>query len=306
MLALFIVLIGQLTYGQKKISGTLVSKGDRQALLGASVQLKGSGETVLSDENGYFEFRRTVVMDTLQVSYMGYLTQFIPVSPNTSVPMRIELQADDSELQEVVISTGYYEVPKERATGSFTHIDNKLFNRAVGGNILQRLEGIASGVQFVNANGNSAKDIRIRGIATLESDETPLVVVDNFPYEGDINSINPDDVESVTILKDAAAASIWGARAGNGVIVITTKGGSYNQKSKISFNSNVTVGNKPNLFYSQNWLPSDVVMGIEKELFDRGIMSKKIKHHCRVTFRYCSRKRTIKSVTRSSKGNLRS
>src|SRR5690606_24158443 len=111
---------------------------------------------------------------------------------------------------------------------------NKLLNRSVTGNILQRLEGIAPGVQFVDADATDASGIRVRGLATIESNATPLIVVDNFPYEGDINSINPNDIESVTVLKDAAAASIWGARAGNGVLVITTKQGNYNQRPRIS------------------------------------------------------------------------
>src|SRR5690606_4884570 len=106
---------------------------------------------------------------------------------------------------------------RERATGSFTHVDNRLFNRSVGPGILERLEGIAPGVQFVNPGGTSPSDMRIRGVATIESDGTPLIVVDNFPYEQDINTINPNDVASITVLRDAAAASIWGARAGNGV-----------------------------------------------------------------------------------------
>src|SRR5690606_37904197 len=140
----------------------------------------------------------------------------------------------------------------------------------VGGDILQRLDGVAAGVQFVTPNGSEASDIRIRGLATIQSDASPLIVVDNFPYEGDITSINPNDIDNITILKDAAAASIWGARAGNGVIVITTKQGRYGQKSQISATSNVTVGQKPNLLYSRNRLPSEVVMGIEKEKYESG------------------------------------
>src|SRR5690606_19044017 len=108
-------------------------------------------------------------------------------------------------------------------------------------------EGIAPGVQFTNANGTSTSDIRIRGLATIQSNETPLIVLDGFPYDGDITTINPNDIESVTVLKDAAAASIWGARAGNGVIVITTKQGRYGQKTQVSFNNNVTLGEKPDL-----------------------------------------------------------
>src|SRR5690606_34247321 len=184
--------------------------------------------------------------------------------------MDITLEPDENMLEEVEVNTGFYQVPRERATGSFTHVDNKMLNRVVGGSILQRLEGIASGVQFTQANGTTAASIRVRGLATIESNEEPLIVVDNVPYEGDINTIDPNDVESITVLKDAAAASIWGARAGNGVIVITTKRGRYNQRARISVNSNMTVGEKPDLFYSKNRLPSEIVMQIEKDKYERG------------------------------------
>ncbi|MBB5440096.1 TonB-linked SusC/RagA family outer membrane protein [Pedobacter sp. AK017] len=184
-----------------------------------------------------------------------------------------KLQKDTIKLKEVVINTGYYQTPKERATGSFDHIDNLLINRSTGSNIISRLEGISSSLHFDRRSNTretvNAPSLRVRGLSTINSNEAPLIVVDNFPYEGDINNINPNDVESVTILKDAAAASIWGARAGNGVIVITTKQGKYHQKNSININSNVTIGNKPNLYYNQRWLPSQTVMGFEKELFDK-------------------------------------
>src|SRR5690606_16983301 len=101
------------------------------------------------------------------------------------------------------------------------------------------------------------------GVSTIESNESPLIVLDNFPYEGRLDALNPNDVESITILRDAAAASIWGARAGNGVIVITTKQGNLENKPKLSAVSNITIGSKPDLFYSRNWLPSGTVMDIE-------------------------------------------
>src|SRR5690606_2759318 len=95
---------------------------------------------------------------------------------------------------------------------------------------------------------NGEVSMRIRGLSTLNSDESVLVVVDNFPYDGDISLINPNDVESVSILRDAAAASIWGARAGNGVIVIQTKKGIAGKKAKVSMNTNMTVKALPDLY----------------------------------------------------------
>lgn len=258
-------------FAQAEITGRVLSETDQSPLSGATLRLAVRGVITTTDTEGRFYFSiGGSMVDTIEISYMGYDTQILPLPSKPDKPLEIFLRKHVSSLAEVVINTGYYDVPKERATGSFTHIDNELLNRSVGPNILQRLEGISPGVQFVNANGTSASDIRVRGIATIESDETPLIVVDNFPYEGDINSINPNDIESITVLRDAAAASIWGARAGNGVIVITTKQGRYNQKTRISFNSNFMTGQRPDLFYNQNWLPAATVMEIEKELFVRG------------------------------------
>jgi TonB-linked SusC/RagA family outer membrane protein len=194
--------------------------------------------------------------------------------PKPAKPDTLKLKKDTINLKEVVINTGYYQLPKERATGSFDYISNELINRSTGSNILTRLEGITSSLNFDRRKNerevSKAPALRVRGLSTIASDESPLIVVDNFPYEGDISGINPNDVESITILKDAAAASIWGARAGNGVIVITSKQGRYHQKTNLSFNSNVTIGDRPDLYYSQKWLPSALVMGFEKELFAKG------------------------------------
>lgn len=185
----------------------------------------------------------------------------------------VQTKKDTINLKEVVINTGYYQVPKERSTGSFDYISNELINRSTGSNIIARLEGITSSLNFDRRKSTretaSTSALRVRGLSTIASDESPLIVIDNFPYEGDINNINPNDIESVTILKDAAAASIWGARAGNGVIVITSKQGRYHQKTSLSFNSNVTIGKRPDLYYNKKWLPAATIMGIEKELFDK-------------------------------------
>src|SRR5690606_30573705 len=200
--------------------------------------------------DGSFSLPSPRQADTLLISFVGYLSRHVPVGTNGPRQLHVALEADPNALEEVVVNTGYYRMPKERATGSFTHVSSALINRSVSTNILQRLEGVANGVQFVEPHAADASGIRVRGLSTIEADTRPLIVVDNFPYEGDINTINPNDVESITVLRDAAASSIWGARAGNGVIVINTKQGAYNQTARISINSNVTIGEKPNLFYS--------------------------------------------------------
>jgi TonB-linked SusC/RagA family outer membrane protein len=132
---------------------------------------------------------------------------------------------------------------------------------------------ITSGLLF-NRNTQSSNsgnlDLSIRGRSTIYANDQPLIVLDNFPYNGDLNAINPNDVASITLLKDAAAASIWGVRAGNGVIVVTTKRGKYGQPLNVSLNSNVTISGKPDVFYNPNYLPSSDFIDVEISLFDQG------------------------------------
>jgi TonB-linked SusC/RagA family outer membrane protein len=175
-----------------------------------------------------------------------------------------------NNLKEVnIVSTGYQNLPKERQTGSFVLVDSTILAREVSTGILSRLEDVVPGLVFNRNKGTSENDISIRGRSTIFAKADPLIVVDNFPYEGDILSINPNEVESITVLKDAAAASIWGARAGNGVIVITTKRGKYNQKAQLSFGSNVTIGARPNAFYLSKMSPADYA-ATERSLFSKG------------------------------------
>ncbi|WP_316818954.1 SusC/RagA family TonB-linked outer membrane protein [Pedobacter nyackensis] len=259
-------------------------KGEPMA--GATILVKGSKRSASTNSNGEFTLSKVNENAILQISYIGYAQTEIKAAPNLGT---VALKPSETNLDgvEVMVNTGYYQIPKERATGSFTVVDKELFNRTTGTNVLQRLEGITSGVQFLAPGTNDPKNIRVRGVSTLNSNKRPLIVIDNFPYEGnysslfngssdldmdrdvDLSFLNPNDVESITVLKDAAAASIWGARAGNGVIVITTKQGRYNQKAQVSFNYNTTIGDKPNLLYNRNRLPSEAVMAIEKEKFDR-------------------------------------
>ncbi|PPL04298.1 SusC/RagA family TonB-linked outer membrane protein [Parapedobacter indicus] len=258
---------------QELLSGNVTDK-EGDPLPQTSVQLLGNGRTIRVTASGNFSIRRPQAPDSLLFTHVGYLSKTVPIDAGTKT-LRIVLEVDPGMLQEVEVNTGYYAVPRERATGSFTHIDNELLNRSVSPNILDRLEGITSGLLFDRSNLsgediNGKPRLRVRGLSTIEADSEPLIVVDNFPFEGDVNTIDPNDVESVTVLKDAAAASIWGARAGNGVIVITTKHGRYNQPARISFNSNINVVAKPDLFYSQQYLPAATVMDIQKELFERG------------------------------------
>jgi TonB-dependent SusC/RagA subfamily outer membrane receptor len=219
LLNIMLLLLASITYGQIKVDGEVRSASDQQTLAGAVIRLKDDKTGTLSDANGKFSLAVSDTTGRLIVSYIGYITQEVRTGSGNLVVM---LEPNSSELNEVIVSTGYQQIPAERATGSFAFADNKLLNRRVSPDVLTRISDVVPGVIFNKGRSNA---LRIRGQSTIFAEAEPLIVIDNFPYEGDLNSINPNDVESITVLKDAAAASIWGARAGNGVIVITTKKG---------------------------------------------------------------------------------
>ncbi|MDR6546486.1 TonB-linked SusC/RagA family outer membrane protein [Chryseobacterium rhizosphaerae] len=233
-------------------------------LAGATIQVKGSNFVTNSDHDGNFELPSQYAESELQITFLGYAAQTV----SAKYIDRITLAANSNVIDEVsVVASGYQSIPKERATGSFSKVDNATFNRQVSTDVISRLKGIAPSILFDERSGSPK--LTIRGQATIFGNDQPLIVVDNFPYEGDINNINPNDIEDIDILKDAAAASIWGVRAGNGVIVIKTKKGRADQPMNIGFTSNVTIGQKPDLNYIPQIKPTDFI-DIEKMLFEKG------------------------------------
>ena len=247
-----------------------VTDTDGEPVSYCTIELKGTARKVIAGSNGFFTFPRLTAGDTLAVSSVGYATTQRIITPTTAL-LTITLQPLSKQLQKVeVVSTGYQSIPKERATGSFVKVNTDLFNQKVAPDIISKMEGITSGLVFVKGVPGRPAELNIRGQSTLFSNSQPLLVVDNFPYEGDINTINPNEVESITVLKDAAAASIWGVRAGNGVIVITTKKGKYNRALQLAFNSNITLGNAPDLFYDRSFIASPDFIALETFLFNQG------------------------------------
>lgn len=236
------------------VRGRIVDQ-EGNPLSNANIQVRGHSQIYKSNGNGEFNIPNVEEGAVLVIRYVGYKPLEIPLKKAT-MPLNIKLEPETGELEEVTVSysTGYQKIPKERATGSFDLISGKEIRNKIQTNVLERLEGMAPGLLLIGGkdspNSDPAKDdgLTIRGVSTLYGTKRPLIVVDNFPIEGDINSINPNDVESITILKDAAAASIWGARAANGVIVITTKQG---KKGDITFqyNNSFQFQAKPDISY---------------------------------------------------------
>ena len=225
-----------------------------------SIRAASGSRGSFSDNNG-FSLELKKLPDTLIVSHIGFITRRIPV--NTVQFLRITLLQNADDLDDVTIYTGYQKLKPNEVNGSYVVIDNKMLNQQTGNNILDRLKGVTSSLLFnvgkSNNNPQNNTGLTIRGLSTINGPLDPLIVLDNFIYEGDINNINPNDVESVTVLKDAAAASIWGARAGNGVIVITTKKGNFNQKLQVDFNMDLNVAEVPDLFYNKQISISDYI-----------------------------------------------
>ena len=277
LLSLFLILLVTCSYGQQvnrfTITGTVLSGEDQKPLSGAIILDVKSNNKASTDANGRFKLITADTAGYLVISYIGFKTTQIKFSRGDHQPLRLLINPETANLKEVNVSTGYQTLPKERATGSFVQLDSTLVSRRVSTDVLSRLDGVVPGLLFNRntVNGQAGQsDISIRGISTLFANNQPLIVIDGFPYNGDLSNLNPNDVLSITVLKDAAAASIWGVRSGNGVIVITTKKGKRNQALKIDLNANVTVSEKPNLYYNPNFLPSGTFIDLEQQLFNAG------------------------------------
>ncbi|MES2378465.1 MAG: SusC/RagA family TonB-linked outer membrane protein [Bacteroidota bacterium] len=243
----------------------------KKPLVGATITIKG-GKATLSDDYGQFTLSAQTG-DVITVSFVGYRPLSFSVTEN--MPFQaIVLYELSSKLNEVVINTGYQTLKPNEINGSVSVVTNEMLNQQTGTNILQRLNGVTSGIYFnINKTAGQSKNfISVRGLSTINGNGDPLIVVDNFIYEGDITTINPSEVESITILKDAAASSIWGARASNGVIVITTKRGVFNQKIKVDVSAVVTSTQKQDANYLPKIGVSDY-LDVEQFLFNKGFFN---------------------------------
>ena len=243
--SLFLVI--QVYSQERTITGTVKDANDGSPLPGATVVVKGTttgtatnfaGEFSIEAENG----------DVLVVSFVGYESQEIAITDQTSV--EVNLQPSAFEVDEVVV-IGYGTVSKEDATGSVVAVDSREFNRGAISSPQELLMGKASGVVITTGNGAAGSDatIRIRGGSSLTASNDPLIVIDGIPIDSrgiggmanPLSTINPNDIETFTVLKDASATAIYGSRASNGVIIITTKRGRVGD-TRVTYNGDVSIG----------------------------------------------------------------
>jgi iron complex outermembrane receptor protein len=236
---------------QSTLSGVVLDKSSGQPLPGVNVVVSGTSNGVVTDFDGKFKLTKVVKGDKIVFSFIGLKSESIVYSNQTSIT--VSLQEDANQLSEVVVQVGYGTVKKKDATGSLTTITTKDFNKGANVTAENLLNGRVAGLS-INTSGapGSGSQIRIRGGASLSASNDPLIVIDGLPIDNStsvgatsiLSSLNPATIESMTVLKDASATAIYGSRASNGVIIITTKKGGKNLEAEYNFQ--LGIGRKVN------------------------------------------------------------
>lgn len=209
---------------QTAVTGTVVSQEDGQPIIGATVRVVGASAGAVTDADGKFSISMPAGHNKLKVTYVGMVDQDVTVKGNS---VRVVLVPDQTNLDEVMV-VAYGTAKKSAFTGSAAVVKSDDIAKISSSNAMSALSGKVSGVQINSATGAPGREsfsIRIRGISSINAGNDPLIIVDGAPYNGDINNLNQNDIASMTVLKDAASAALYGARGANGVVIITTKNG---------------------------------------------------------------------------------
>ena len=250
------------------IKGTVVDENG-EPVIGANVVVKGTTNGTITDLDGNYvipvENMKNVV---LQVSYVGYNTVEEAVKGRSNIP--IKLQSSVVNLGEVV-AIGYGTQSRKEITGSVANVSEESFNKGVTRDASDLLQGKVAGLTITTGSGDVTRgaQIQLRGTSTLQNDQGPMIVIDGIPG-GDMSTVSPSDIESISVLKDASSAAIYGSRAAGGVILITTKRGS-GSKTTINYDGYVTAStaaNKPDMLNAQEWRDVNAALGNDISVFD--------------------------------------
>lgn len=228
ILAFLFIGIGLATAQSRKITGLVIAEDDGLPVIGVNVTVKNAQIGTTTDVNGNFTLPAVPAeASTLVVSYIGMQTAEVPIEAHVEIVLK-----SNTELLDEVMIVAYGTAKKSQFTGSATIIDTDEINKLQVSNAANALTGKVAGVQLSNSSGQpgaTTPSIRIRGISSINAGNDPLIILDGAPYDGDLNNISTQDIESMTVLKDAASNALYGARGANGVIIITTKKGQSGQ-----------------------------------------------------------------------------
>ena len=235
-------------YAQDVLRGIVVSANDQEPIIGASVVEKGSTNGTITDMEGRFQLS-VKKGAKLVISYIGYVTK--EIAPAGAAEIRVELSEDNNLLDDVVV-VGYGTMRKSDVTGAVTRANIQAFEKSTNTNLLQSLQGTVPGLNVGQASSaGSDPGISIRGANTISGSTAVLIILDGIIYTGSLSSINPADIESVDVLKDASATAVYGAQAANGVLLITTKKGAKG-KAKVTFSSSYSMQTPTNNMHTMN------------------------------------------------------
>lgn len=234
-IALFSVLAVGASAQNKTVSGTVIDNTG-EPVIGASVLVKGTTNGVITDMDGKFTLQNVPNNGTIQISFVGYKTQDVAVAGKNNLNVKLQ---EDSELLDEVVVVGYGVQKKSDVTGAITSVNEKTLKERPVQNAISAMQGKAAGVDIqTNVRPGETSSVVIRGTRSIKASNSPLYVVDGVVLMGEINDINPNDIESMEILKDASSTAIYGSRGANGVVLITTKSG---KTGKVQVDYNMTL-----------------------------------------------------------------
>ncbi|MDD3556539.1 MAG: TonB-dependent receptor [Proteiniphilum sp.] len=256
-------------FGQNISVNGIVSDTEGEPLIGVTVQVQGTSIGTVTDLDGRFALQNVARNAILEISYVGMKTEVMPVDGRARIDVVL---TDDTEVLDELVVVGYGEQRRREITGSVTNVSSENFNRGVTRDAADLLQGKVAGLQITTPSGDvtDASRIRLRGVSTLQNDQGPFIVIDGVPG-GDLQTVAPQDIESISVLKDASSAAIYGSRSAGGVILITTKRGSA-VKPRVSYDGYFAVSsiaNKPDLLTADEWREYARETGKDTSVYDK-------------------------------------
>lgn len=243
---LILALLPFSAFAQVKVSGTVTDSATKESMIGAGVLVKGTTNGVVTDVDGHYEITVPSGDVVLEFTCIGYSAKSIPVSGRSVI--NVAMDVDATVLDDVVV-VGYSVQKKRDVLGAVSKVTGTELTKVPVASVSQSLQGRIAGVEVTSQTGapGSSISVRVRGSSSISSSNDPLYIVDGIPVESGLNNISPNDIENITVLKDASSAAIYGSRASNGVVLVTTKSGqkgsariSYNMQSGVQFHGHLT------------------------------------------------------------------